>query len=221
MNGQTDAALEAARKAAEMQKDSPRFQSRVGWILYHAKRNDEAKKAYQSLVDQFDKTYDSSEIRDVLREARLVLSNICVLQNNLPESEEWLEQVLDEFPEDVGAFNDLGYLWADQNKHLARALKMTKKAVDAEPENMAYRDSLGWAYYRLGRYGEAIAELKIAASVDEPDGVIYDHLADALAKHGEKAAAIENWTKAVAAFEKSMDSEKIPAVKAKIAAAKN
>lgn len=83
---------------AESQKDNPRFQSRVAWILYHAKRNDEARKAYQTVIDQFDKTYDSTEVRDVLREARLVLSNICVTQNDLPASEEWLEQVLDEFP---------------------------------------------------------------------------------------------------------------------------
>lgn len=219
MCGQTDAALEAARKAAESQKDSPRFQSRVAWILYHAKRNDQARQAYQALIDQFDKTYDSTEIRDVLREARLVLSNICVAQQEMPQSEEWLEQVLDEFPEDVGAQNDLGYLWADQNKHLERALRMTQHAVAGEPKNMAYRDSLGWAFYRLGRYAEAVAELKIAASVDEPDGLIYDHLADALIKSGDKAAAIENWNKAIAAFEKAKESEKIPPLKEKIVAA--
>lgn len=97
---------------------------------------------------------------------------------------------------------------------------MTQQAVEAEPKNMAYRDSLGWAFFRLGRYAEAVAKLKIAASVEEPDGVIYDHYADALDKHGDRAAAIDNWTKAIAAFTKSQEPDKIPAVEAKLAAAK-
>jgi hypothetical protein len=49
--------------------------------------------------------------------------------------------------DDAGADNDLGFLWADANKHLDRALKMIVTAVAAEPENRAYRDSLGWVYY--------------------------------------------------------------------------
>jgi tetratricopeptide (TPR) repeat protein len=147
-------------------------------------------------------------VRDVLRDARLVLSNISVLENKLPESEEWLEQVLDEFPEDIGALNDLGYLWADSGKHLELALAMIQKAVAGEPKNMAYRDSLGWVLFRLGRHGEAVAELKVAASVDEPDGVILDHLGDAEAKAGDTAAAIDAWRRAAAAFEKHADAEK-------------
>ena len=60
--------------------------------------------------------------------------------------------MLDEFPDDAGAMNDLGYLWADQDKNLQRARRMIRKAVDAEPDNAAYRDSLGWVLFRLGRY---------------------------------------------------------------------
>ncbi len=77
--------------------------------------------------------------------------------------------------------NDLGYLWADENRHLSRAMKMIRKAVEAEPDNGAYRDSLGWVLYRLGRYEEAIAELEKAAE-RQPDGVIFDHLGDAYRK---------------------------------------
>ena len=69
----------------------------------------------------------------------------------------------------VGALNDLGYLWVDQNKHLHRSLKMVEIASAAEPDNIAYRDSLGWAYYRLGRFEEAVRELKKAAEGEEGD----------------------------------------------------
>ena len=168
LSDRTDEALAAARKAAELKK-SVRMASRVPWILYHAKRYPEATRAYEELVAKFDDDHESAETREVLLEARLALSNLCVLGHDLPAAEEWLEQALDEFPDDVSASNDLGYLWADQDKHLHRALAMVQKAVAAEPDNTAYRDSLGWALFRLGRYQEAVVELEKAAADKKPD----------------------------------------------------
>ncbi len=215
MSSRTDEAIAAARKGADLKKDSPRFASRVAWIEYHAKRYDSARKSYAELITRFDSQYDSPESREVVHEARLVLSNISVQEGKMKESEEWVEQVLDEFPEDAGALNDLGYLWADAGKHLDRALAMIQIAVAAEPKNMAYRDSLGWVLFRLGRFPEALVELKSAAAVDEPDGVILDHLAEAQLATGDQTAAIENWNRAAAAFEKS-DATKVAPTREKI-----
>ena len=178
----TDEALAAARTAAEKKKDSARFRGRVAWVLYGAKRYDEARKAYEELVREFDADHDSAETRDVLREARLALSNLAVIRGDLPAAEEWLEQVLDEFPDDEGALNDLGYLWADQNKELPRAKRMIEQAVKAEPDNMAYRDSLGWVLFRLGQLPEAVVQLEKAAADKKPDGTVLDHLGDAYRK---------------------------------------
>jgi tetratricopeptide (TPR) repeat protein len=219
MSDKTDDGIAAAQKAAELKPDAPRFSARAAWILYHAKRYDEARKRYQELLDKYDKQHDSPEAREALRDARLVLSNISVLENKQPESEEWLEQVLDEFPEDIGALNDLGYLWADSDKHLELALEMIEKAVASDPKNMAYRDSLGWVLYRLGRAEEAVAELQAAASVNEPDGVILDHLGDALAKSGNVPQAIDAWNRAAAAFEKNNDADKAKAARDKVSQA--
>ena len=210
MNGNTDAAIEAAHKAAELQKDSARFASRVAWIEYHAKRYEAARQSYAALVARFDPLYESSEAREVVHEARLVLSNIAVLEGKLKESEEWIEQVLDEFPEDAGAQNDLGYLWADAGQHLDLALQMIQTAVASEPKNMAYRDSLGWVLFRLGRFPEAVAELKAAAAVDEPDGVILDHLAEALFKTGDVPQAIETWNRGRAGYSKNAGRRQTP-----------
>ena len=128
MAGRHDEALAAARTAAEKGKDSARFCGRPAWVLYVAKRYGEAIKAYRKLIDEFDADYASTETRDVLREARMALSNLAVIRGDMPQAEEWLEQVLDEFPDDEGALNDLGYLWADQNKNLQRAQRMIRKA---------------------------------------------------------------------------------------------
>lgn len=216
MSGQTDAAIERAGQAVALDKNNPRFASRAAWIQFHAKRYDEARKSYLALLEEFDKNRDSEEAREVMRDARLVLSNIAVLQGDMPKAEEWLEEVLDEFPEDDGAMNDLGYLWADDGKHLERAHEMIQAAVAADPKNMAYRDSLGWVLFRLGKYPEAVAELQVAASMPDPDGVILDHLAEAQWHAGQKAEALESWKRALAAHEKASEPEKAAQIREKI-----
>jgi tetratricopeptide (TPR) repeat protein len=219
LDKQNDKALAAARKAAEKKQDVARYPSRVAWILYRARRWDEAIEAYRRLIERFDADYASGETRDVLREARLVLSSLYVLKEDPAQAEEWLQQVLDEFPDDVGASNDLGYLWADQGKHLQRALNMIQHAVDVEPQNAAYRDSLGWVYYRLGRYPEAVAELqKAAAAEEEPDPLILDHLGDAHLKANQPAKAKRAWRAAIEAFKKQKEPQKAQEVERKLKA---
>jgi len=216
MSGRTDAALQAARKAAEKQQDSARFAGRAPWIEYHAKRFADARRDYLEMIKKFDPMHEPAEIRDALHDARLAMSNLEVQEKNMPAAEEWLEQVLDEFPDDPGALNDLGYLWAEQGKNLGRALTMLQKAVAAEPENKAYRDSLGWAFYRLGRHAEAVTELKLAADVKEPDGVVLDHWGDALLKAGDAKQAVEVWERSLKALEKESDPERTRQILAKI-----
>ncbi|MEX2140714.1 MAG: tetratricopeptide repeat protein [Pirellulales bacterium] len=221
MDGKTDEALAAARTAAEKKSDDPRFESRVAWIYYHAKRYDEAVESYRALLKKYDTNYDSSDVRSVVHDTRLILSNIAVLQEKLAEAEEWIEQVLDEFPDDTGALNDLGYLWADQNKRLQRAQRMIRRAVEAEPDNAAYRDSLGWVLYRLGEYQAAAVEQKKAVELSkskerESDGVMYDHLGDIHAALGQTDEAAAAWREAATAFEKAGEKDKLEVVKKKL-----
>ncbi len=216
--GRTDDAVNAAREAVRRAENNPRLQSRLAWILYHANRYEEATIEYKKLIERFDDIRGSDEIRDSLREARLVLSNIAVIQGNIRLAEEWLEQVLDEYPDNISALNDLGYLWADQNKNLERALEMVTKAVEADPDSMAYRDSLGWALYRLGRYQDALVQMEKAADVDEPDGVILDHLAHVLFKLEQKEKAIGAWRQALESLDPVRESARITEIRKQLKA---
>ena len=158
------------------------------------------------------------------------MSNVYVMLGEMDSAEKPLEAVLDEFPDDVGAMNDLGYLWADRGKNLELALEMVRKAVASDPENKAYRDSLGWVYYRLKRFPEAIVELELAVGDgakssgektaeedDGPDGVILDHLADAYAAVGRTDDARKTWQRAEKAYIKSHENDKLAAVRKKLA----
>ncbi len=216
MADRIDQALAAARTAAERKQGSPRFQARPAWVLYAGKRYPEATKAYLDLLARFENDRDTAETRDVLRDARLTLANIAVEQGDLPQAEEWLAQVLDEFPEDAGAMNDLGYLWADQNRHLRRAHRMIQRAVEEKPDSTAYRDSLGWVLFRLGRYTDALVELEKAA-VGKPDGTVLEHLGDTYVKLGRPEKAAEAWRRAAAAFQKEQQRQKAEAVQRKLA----
>jgi len=214
-------ALAAARIATEKKSDSARFASRVPWILFRAKRYDEARQAFEKLFRRFGGETDSVETSAVLRDARLSFSALCVAQDRLDEAEELLQQVLDEYPDDVEADNDLGFLWADENKHLDRALKMIVAAISAEPENRAYRDSLGWIFYRLGRYSEAVAELEKAVDEKQPDGTVLDHLGDAYEKLGRHSRAVAAWQRAKTALEKEKEVAKARKVSEKFAKPKS
>jgi len=208
-----------------MQPDSAEFSARVPWILYHAQRNDEAMVEYEKLIGQFDDRHDVAT-REELRDARFVLSNLAVLQGRVAEGEEWLQQILDEFPEDAGAMNDLGYLWVDQATHLRHARRLIESAVAAEPENPAYRDSWGWALLRSGEVEMAVTQLRKAVELDrettrteddagKADGIILEHLGDALLKAKNVTEAIQAWMLALPQLEET-DPDKAAAIRQKI-----
>lgn len=96
------------------------------------------------------------------------------------------------------ACNYLGYMWADRNENLEEAEVLIRRALELDPENPAYLDSLGWVFYRQGRYEEALTELLRAASSGEaPDPVILEHVGDACEKLNRLAEALQYWQKAL------------------------
>ena len=134
---------------------------------------------------------------------------------------EWALQTLDEFPDDAGALNDLGYLWTKQGKHLHRAARMAGRAVELEPDNAAYWDSLGWARFRLGQPREALAAVERAivlqSDAGEPaDGEILDHLGEIQSALGNGDAARRAWRESAEAYDAVDDAEAEAKVRAKL-----
>lgn len=210
--GQIRDALQTAELAAKAQPASPRLVALPGWVLYRDKRYQEAEARYSAVLQAFDNEKPTAAVREELRDARLILSNICLQLDRRGDAEEWLEQVLDEFPEDIGAANDLAYLWTERGEHLQRALTMIEHAVAAEPNNPAYIDSLGWVHYQLGRYAEAVKHLEKAAAGKDTDGTILEHLGDAYFKLASRDKALQTWRQAAAAFAREGETTKRDAI---------
>ncbi len=215
LENRIDEALAAAKKAAELKPGSIAFLARPAWVLTFGKRYAEAFSAYRELLQKCENDFSSEDFREGLKDVRLAFANVCVLLGRMPEAEEQLNLVLDEYPEDGAALNDLGYLWADRNEHLGRASRMIRKAVEAEPGNAAYCDSLGWVLFRQRKYAEAAVELRKAAE-KIADGTVLDHIGDTYQKLGQIENARENWRRAAESFRKEKDEAKAKAVEKKI-----
>jgi tetratricopeptide (TPR) repeat protein len=97
------------------------------------------------------------------------------------------------------ASNYLGYMWVDRNENLEEAGQLIQRALSLAPNNGAYLDSLGWYYFRVGKFDKALIELLRAVENTEPaDATVFDHLADTYAKLKNEQQAINFWQKAVA-----------------------
>lgn len=92
--------------------------------------------------------------------------------------------------------NYLAYSWVDQGLNIDRSFAMLKEAVSLAPEDGAIVDSLGWAYYRLAKYEDAVRELERAVELKPGDPTINDHLGDAYWKVGRKDEARFKWNQA-------------------------
>src|SRR5690606_10143182 len=110
-----------------------------------------------------------------------------------PEAEADFQRALELNPDQPQVLNYLGYSWIDMDMHLEEALEMIEKAVEAQPQDGYIIDSLGWAFYKLGRLDEAVETLERAVMLLPSDPEINDHLGDAYWKVGRKLEARFQW----------------------------
>jgi tetratricopeptide (TPR) repeat protein len=113
------------------------------------------------------------------------------------------------------AYNYVGFMWADHNMHLDEAEEMIGRALQFDPNNGAYLDSLGWVHYRKGKHEEALAELlRAAQNLTRHDPVVFEHIGDTYSKLNRVPQALEYWQKAIAlAPENKLLAEKIEKTK--------
>ena len=116
------------------------------------------------------------------------------------------------------ACNYLGYMWADHNMNLDEAETMIKRALEIEPNNASYLDSLGWVEFRKGKFDQALSNLlRAAKTADHDDPVVFEHIGDTYLKLNSVPEALESWQKALALDPKNKNlANKIERTKASI-----
>lgn len=109
-----------------------------------------------------------------------------------------LKHALQLSPDQPQVLNYLGYSWVDQGRNLPQALAMLEKARSLSPTDGYIVDSVGWAYYRLGRYQDAVKALENAIQLVPGDPTVNAHLGDAYWKTGRALDARFQWSHALA-----------------------
>lgn len=114
-----------------------------------------------------------------------------------------LDEAIQEFRRVIGldttyapAYNYLGHLYAEKGENLTEAESLIKKALTLDPNNGYFHDSLGWLYFKLGRYEQALAELERAVELLE-DPIVYERLGDLHYRMGNLNEAREYWQRAL------------------------
>jgi tetratricopeptide (TPR) repeat protein len=119
-------------------------------------------------------------------------------QKKFPDAEAAFKELLARDAENAPALNYLGYMLAERGERLEESVNLLKKALEIDPGNGSYLDSLGWAYFKADQLDLAEDNLKQAADQLKTNSVIQDHYAEVLFKLGRYDEAIAAWTRALA-----------------------
>ena len=158
-----------------------------GNMLRGRERYDDASELYTRAINQLDKP---AQVDWSLYYSRGITFE---RTKQWPKAEADFHKALELYPDQPLVLNYLGYSWVDMGMNLEPALEMIRKAVELRPNDGYIVDSLGWAYYRLGRYEEAVVELERAVTLMASDPIINDHLGDAYWKVGRVLEAQFQW----------------------------
>ncbi len=131
-------------------------------------------------------------------------------KKDLPAAEAEFRRVLEQRPNHAPTLNYLGYMLADRDVRLDESLQLIEAALKREPNNGAYLDSLGWVYYRMGRYAEAEEEIRRAVDVTPADPTMFDHYADVLLERGKLNEAVAAYEEALRQWQASSPADQDP-----------
>lgn len=188
----TDEAVAQLENLLEQDKTEMRTYLALGGVYAQSKNFAEAAKVYDAAIEL---------IKTPERKDWPLFYQAGIAHERLKEwdkAEPNFKKALELYPNQPQVLNYLGYSWVDMGINLEEALDMIRKAVELRPQDGYIVDSLGWAYYKLGRIDEAVAELEKAVKLRPEDPTINDHLGDAYWRAGRQLEATFQWSHAIA-----------------------
>ena len=180
----------------------------------------EDREVYLRLGIMYTRLKRWNEAEDALNKAELLSSKaedkeyVYFLRGSTYEREKKYDKAEAEFkkilaanPQSAATLNYLGYMNADRGVDLEESLAYIKTAVSLDPTNGAYLDSLGWAYFKLGKYDQAEENLSKASARMASDPTVQDHLGDLFQKTGRLKLAATHWERAMEEWNKTIPPE--------------
>ncbi len=206
--GKTEQAVAAIKRLLDGKNDR---EVHLALAQIYDKARDYAAEAQE--LDQVEKLSLSEEEKETVYFMRGAMYE---KQKKLPEAEAEFRKVLRANPDNASALNYLGYMLADRDLRLQEAQQLVGRAVEIEPHNGAFLDSLGWVKFRLGRLEEAENCLRQALQRVSRDPIVHDHLGDVYFQQGKLREAITQWERSLKEWEAGSRAEHEPVEVAKI-----
>lgn len=198
-SGEAAAGIAIAEEAAAT--GDLRARRALGDMYRGAGRFADAEPIYTALIAEQPSDWRSYYSRGAAREQL----------DRWPEAEADLRRALEISPDQPEVLNYLGYSWVDRGEHLQDGLAMIRRAAESRPMSGAIIDSLGWAYYRLGDFPQAVDWLEGAVRLEPADPTLNDHLGDAYWRVGRRIEARFQWQRAM-----TLDPDDPEAIRVKI-----
>jgi tetratricopeptide (TPR) repeat protein len=176
-------------EALQQFPEDPLLYTYLGLMDSHAGRYAEAVRAFEK-AERFAAAPPRAELVPLFY---YWFGAACERSGDSARGEQLLGRCLELHPETHEALNYLAYLWAEKGVNLDRALEYIARALQLEPDEGAYVDTLGWIHFKNGRYAEALQELRRAHALLPDDPTVADHLGDALRELRQNGEAVTFW----------------------------
>ena len=191
-SGKTNQGAEILQKMLQADPSNLDIYVNLSQIYLQGKRYSEAEKIIHR-AQGLESLRDSDTER-----LKFQLAALYERQKEFDKAESLFKEILKANPENAGALNYIGYMLADRGVRLQEAVEFVEKALALEPNNGAYLDSLGWAFFKLNDVGQAEKYLLKAVAIVKNDPTIHDHLGELYYKNGDYVKALDCWNKSVA-----------------------
>ena len=113
------------------------------------------------------------------------------------QSDEVYEDGVKNLPDNALLLNNFAYSLSERDTRLQEALEMSQKAIELEPENAAYLDTIGWIYFKLKNYKNAESYILQSLELRPNSAVVLDHLGDIYYNLNDISQAKMHWKKSI------------------------
>ena len=181
-------AIEILNKAIKVFPEEYYFYYYLGLCYRNSSKNNEAISYFLKALKI------NPELKNVMHE----LAKLYNLESNYESSDSLFTLLLEKNVNDAIIMNDYAYLISERQdatlQRLNFALELSHNVISIVPDSPEYLDTIGWIYYKIGKYEKALDYLLKSQSMDKQNSIILEHLGDVYFKleKYEKALNIYN-----------------------------
>jgi Flp pilus assembly protein TadD len=217
-NGQTEEAVKALRTELTKTEADRDTYLNIAQVYERGRRYKEAEEAAHTAEALPGQPRDNEMVW-------FLLGAIYERQKFFDKAEDEFKKVLEVNAKNAPVLNYYGYMLGDRGMRLDEAEALVQRALNEDPYNGAYLDSLGWVYFKENKLVEAEATLRKAVEREAHDATIHSHLGDIYAKTGRADLAAMEWEKSLAEWKRSLpadvENDKVAELEKKVSQSKH